>query len=87
MKREVMICECNSIEHNVIFWYDDEYRELYCEPHLTTHRNFFKRLWHGLKYAFGYKSRFGDWDSTVFKEDDLIKLKDKLNSLEQLKTN
>ncbi len=29
----------------------------------------------GLKYAFGYKSRFGDWDSTIFKKEDLKKLR------------
>ena len=39
MERQ-MICECRSLEHQVIFWYDDEDGDLYCEPHLTTHRNF-----------------------------------------------
>lgn len=75
MERIVMICECHSLEHQVIFWYDEEDSELYCEPHLTTHRNFFKRLWRGLKYTFGYKSRFGDFDSTIFKKEDLKKLR------------
>jgi len=75
MERQIMICECNSLEHQVIFWYDDRYGCLHCEPHLTTYRNFFKRLWCGLKYAFGYKSRYGDWDEIIFKNDDLVKLR------------
>ena len=83
MEREVFICECNSLEHQIIFWYDEEDNMLYCEPHLTTHRNFIKRLWYGLKYAFGYKSRFGDWDSSIFKPEDLDRLRnclDKINT-------
>jgi len=80
MDQQVMICECNSLEHQVIFWYDEEDGYLYCEPHLTTHKNFIVRLWRGLKYAFGYKSRFGDWDSTIFKKDDLEKLRTYLDS-------
>jgi hypothetical protein len=79
MERLIMVCECYSIEHQVVFWYDEDEKELYCEPHLTTNRNFLQRLWAGLKYAFGYKSRFGDWDSTIFKNEDLVKLKNHLN--------
>lgn len=75
-----MICECNSLEHQVIFWYDEEDKILYCEPHLTTHKNFFKRLWHSLKYIFGYKSKYGSWDSTLFKDEDLKKLKKHLDN-------
>lgn len=75
MERIIMICECSSLEHQVIFWYDEEDNELHCEPHLATGRNFFKRLWFGLKYTFGYKSRLGAWDETMFKDEDLKKLK------------
>jgi len=24
MERQIMICECHSLEHQVIFWYDEE---------------------------------------------------------------
>ena len=75
MEQQIMICKCHSLEHQVIFLYDEEDDELYCELHLTTYRNFFKRLWCGLKYAFGYKSRFGDWDGMIFKKEDLEKLR------------
>ena len=75
MERRILICECNSLEHQVTFWYDEEDNMLYNEIHLTTNRNFIKRLWYGLKYAFGYKSRYGAWDSTIFKPNDLVKLR------------
>ena len=87
MGRLVLICECHSLEHQLVFWYDEESGELYCEPHLVTHRGFLKRLWTGLKYAFGYKSRYGQWDSTIFKEEDLQQLKDYLDKGESLFNN
>lgn len=81
MDRQTMICDCHSLEHQVIFWFDEEDGFLYCEPHLTTHRGFFQRLLYGLKYAFGYKSRYGAWDSTIFKEKDLKKLRNYLKKM------
>jgi hypothetical protein len=79
MERQIMICECNSLEHQVTFWYEEEDDILYNEIHLTTHRNFFKRLWYGLKYAFGYRSRYGAWDEMMFKPEDLLKLREHLD--------
>lgn len=80
MEREIFICDCHNLEHQVAFWYDEEEKLLYIEPHLATHRNFFKRLWVGLKYAFGYKSRFGDWDELILNIENQIKLRSFLNT-------
>jgi len=69
---EVIICECGSFEHQAIFYFleDDDYmKDLYVSVHLTTYRSFFKRLLHGLKYIFGYKSRFGAWDELIFSDE------------------
>lgn len=79
MERLIFVCECESLEHQVTFWYDKEYDQFHTEVRLVTHRNFFKRLWVGIKYAFGYKSRFGDFDEMIFKKSDLKKLKKYLN--------
>lgn len=78
-ERQTFICKCESLEHQVSFWQDEYDGTLYCEPHLTTYNNFFKRLWIGLKYAFGYKCKYGNWDSMLFKEEDLEKLRKYLN--------
>lgn len=79
---EVMICSCSSLEHQmVIRGYVDE-EELYVNFHLYTYDNFFKRLWHGLKYAFGYKSRFGAWDSIVLTREHLPQMKKIVEHLE-----
>ena len=66
----------------MFFWRDDDDKLLYTEVHLRTYHNFFKRLWYGLKYAFGYKSRFGAWDEFLFdkeNEEELLEfLKNKM---------
>lgn len=82
--RKILICECHSLEHQYSFWFDEEENLLYCEPHLTTNRNFFGRLIYGIKYIFGYKSRFGSWDEFLFKHNDVDKLIEILN---KIKTN
>jgi hypothetical protein len=53
----------------MFFWRDDDDKLLYTEVHLRTYHNFFKRLWYGLSYAFGYKSRFGAWDEFLFDKE------------------
>ena len=71
-----ILCACYSTEHQAFFWHDTSGNppELYVHFHLITHRGFFKRLWYGLKYAFGYKCRFGAWDEFLFNEENENKL-------------
>lgn len=73
--QKIFICECHSYCHQAIFWYDEEEESLYVTIHLTTHRNIFKRLWVAIKYVFGYKSNFGEWDEFLFKPEDEEKLR------------
>ncbi len=80
--KQLFICSCSSLEHQMMFWREDEKNGfLYAEVHLTNRDNFFERLWYGLKYVFGCKSRFGAWDEFLFTIEDEKKLKDYLNSI------
>lgn len=78
LNEKIIICSCNSLEHMVMFWYDEDPVDnaLYVEIHLRTYRNFFKRLLYGLKYAFGHKSNYGSWDSFIFGQEEERKLYD-----------
>ena len=76
--QKIFICECNSYEHQAIFWFDKDENEYYITIHLVIYDNFFKRLWKGLKYAFGYTSKFGEWDEFLFKSNDIKLLKEYL---------
>jgi len=65
MVKEIFICSCGSLEHQMYFWYEEEDKLFYTEVHLTG-RSFLGRLKYGIKYIFGYKSRFGAWDEFIF---------------------
>ena len=82
MEERIFIGDCQSLEHQVIFWYDEDEKLLYIEPHLVTYRNFFQRFWAGLKYAFGYKSRFGEFDEVILSPESQKKLRDMLNKIQ-----
>lgn len=59
-------CECNSSEHQFTIAYsNDKDDEFYLTTHLTTYHHFFKRVWIGIKYAFGYKCRYGNFDTVI----------------------
>jgi hypothetical protein len=83
-KPEVFFCHCYSPEHQFIFHYFEDDNELILEVHLTTYKNFFKRLWAGLKYAFGHRSRYGEFDEIVINPNDKERF---LNIINKLKTN
>lgn len=81
---EIFVCECHSLEHQAKFFYDEEDQRVYVYLHLARH-GFWKRLIAGIRYAFGYSSRFGEWDQFIFKEEDESKLREFLNQIKREK--
>ena len=78
-QHEIIIgCDCSSVEHQVkVCYYDEDgHRDEFVSfcPILVTWKNFFRRLWDGLKYAFGYKSRYGHFDEILLYRDDVLEL-------------
>ncbi len=76
---ETFICECNSLEHIYCFWHEEDYDRIYFMPHLNPHRNIFKRIWIAIKYIFGYRSKYGAFDSIIIKREDYNKIKKYMN--------
>ena len=71
MEKELVICSCNSTDHQLLFlgWEDKELgNEVYVHVHLPT-QSFWKRLKCGIKYIFGYKSQYGDFDEIVLNKE------------------
>ena len=73
--KDVLLCECNSTEHQLIVLYDnqDEYPQVYFHIHLNK-KSFWNRLVYGIKYIFGYRSRFGAFEEFIFNPDDVEKI-------------
>jgi len=69
-------CDCGSSEHTLRFILDNEEKEIYTEVYLNQYRSFSKRLWVGIKYIFGYKSKYGHWDCWNLCKEDAARLRD-----------
>lgn len=80
---KLFICSCNSIEHQLVISYfiDEKDREVYCSIHLIPESNIFKRIWKAIKYIFGHRSIYGDFDEFIFKPGDADKLQEVVNYL------
>lgn len=80
MEPDLLICQCHSTDHQLIFLYDEDKDEngnitdktVYIHIHLAKH-SFWKRLFYGIKYIFGYKSRYGAFDEFIIKPEDANK--------------
>ena len=59
-KNKLFVCECGSIEHQVILTHNKKDNELYLSIHLTNYRNIFKRIIVAIKYIFCYKCKYGN---------------------------
>jgi len=68
---DVIICDCHTDEHQIIFKYDTEdkgWENVFISYHLQNH-NFWDRLKYGIKYIFGYRSRYGGWGELILSTD------------------
>jgi hypothetical protein len=63
MKTLVIRCDCFSAEHMIILTDDGDCK--YFQFQIVQYRNVWKRIWVAIKYALGYKSRYGHWDTTI----------------------
>lgn len=70
-------CQCGGDEHMLKFVVDDE--DFYLNVFLNQYRSFFHRLWIAVKYVFGYKCKYGHWDSWMLRPEDVQRLKDLLD--------
>lgn len=83
MKKHLILCHCGSPEHQIIARYDQDNELhppiLYLETHLVTSKNILHRVWVAIKYTFGYRSKFGDWDETCLSKTEAAELRRFLN--------
>jgi hypothetical protein len=72
---QVFVCECSSMEHQIVFSYDADENQVYCLIYLTSY-SFWNRLKSGMKYIFGYHCRYGHWDEFIWKPEHAHKLRE-----------
>lgn len=86
MLSEYFECRCHSPEHILsfkLFDYDDE-PELYAYV-LLIPEPFFKRVYNGIKYIFGYTSKYGHFDEFIFNPEDTDRIIELFAKYKELK--
>lgn len=88
-----LVCMCYSDEHTLRFQYFPEdsghdHPSLYTSVFLNETNTFWQRIWVAIKYIFGYKCKYGDWDCFEFTrnaaQDLLVMLEDYLARTEEV---
>ena len=79
------VCDCTDVSHSMRFVVSLPYTlrefvvppEMYVNVQLNTLYPFWKRLWHGLQYAFWKKSKFshGLWDEGAISPESARELR------------
>ena len=73
LKTDYFECQCMGDEHLLKFVSDEE--DIWISIFLNQYRNIFKRIWIAIKYVFGYRCKYGHWDTWMLRPEDLPRLK------------
>lgn len=79
MNQDLMTCKCSSLEHIMIITYDEE--DVFVSIHLKT-LPFFKRIWAAIKYVFGFKCSYGNFEEIILSKSSIPQLKEIIEFLE-----
>ena len=83
---ELVLCQCENMEHQMMFRTVTEDGEVFVTFHLSK-LPFLKRLLHGIKYIFGYTSRYGDFDEMILRPSDVDKLRKVVQHMDEVERN
>jgi len=67
-------CACSAPEHTIRFTRDPKEGTVWMEVHLFNWRSIFKRIWVAIKYVFGYRCKYGNWDTCELHPADAEKM-------------
>jgi hypothetical protein len=80
--KKIVLCSCNSTEHQILFLkFEDEPETVYMQIHLSGNKSILGRIGRAIKYVFGYKSRFGDWDDFILEKEQLAEMRQALTNV------
>lgn len=81
---EILVCKCFSCEHIIVVRSIDEDKdnEVFMTIHLAPHP-WYKRVINGIKYIFGHRSVYGEFDEFIFDKRHVPTLKRIIKELEK----
>lgn len=77
-KYEHFDCACSDIAHTIRFYSDadPDYEEFGLEVALNHYLPWYKRVWVAVKYVFGFKADYGQYDSWILDSNDRKRLRE-----------
>lgn len=85
---ELFICDCSDASHQMILQLYDFGKggkelwrpantncELSMNVYLNSYLGFWKRLWLAIRYTFGYRSKYGEFDVVSLRYEDIPRMK------------
>ena len=73
IKTEYFGCACFSDEHLLIFNYDPDEGDLWVDVHLTNDP-WYERVWAAVKHIFGYKCKYGCFDTWLLNSEHVDRM-------------
>lgn len=83
MNEEYFECACHSPEHLLQFKFFDDDPKMVCAYVFLRPEPFYKRIWLGIKYIFGYSSKYGYFDEFILRNEDADKFIELINKLKE----
>jgi hypothetical protein len=59
--------------------------EVFFSVHLKDSSKWYERFWTGIKYIFGYNSKFGHWDEVLLNQEKMNEIKTFFDAAEKSK--
>lgn len=77
---EVLECACYSNEHIILLQGNEEDKEIYLSIHLAQ-LPWYERIWHAIKYIFGYGCKYGNFEEIIITEKNAKKIKEYIENV------
>ena len=75
MKRTLYLCRCGSLQHSFVVTADE--LDMFLEIHLSP-LPFWDRLGNAIRYVFGGRSKYGDFEEVILSPMEALDLGDRL---------
>lgn len=78
-EKEYFECSCGDMDHILrMCYFKDELDTMYVDVHLRQ-KIWYRRLWQAIKYVFGHRSTFGDFDEFLWNKKEATRVRSLLD--------
>lgn len=83
MEKEILTCVCSSVQHQIVIRYETDENQVYANIYLAD-LPIGKRILNAVKYIFGYKSKYGDFEEFIFDKRRYSSFRECSNTLKKV---